>query len=125
METTTSFEWWNVDAPGRIFYEPYRTTLLDSSSDSLLSATGILLFDVTTGRSESIRIGPYWTLVHVWAAPQNRQQRIGPLAVARLPQRFLGLKDPVAYGGVVYHLEGPHRKGQFGFVAALTTSFAR
>lgn len=116
------FESWEVhDAPAPVFYEPFRGTLLDARGDSLVNGSNLLLCDLTRSRTERVRVGVFHDYLNVWNAPQNRRQRLGPVALIRLGERRFGGRDPVLYVGVLDYLEVPNRSGVGGFLA-LTVS---
>lgn len=118
LRAAADFESWKVqDAPGAFFYEPFRGTLLDAAGDSLVSGSTLLLCDVSRSRNERLRVGIFHDYLNVWDAPQNRKQRLGPLALIKLGERRFGGRDPVLSVGVLDYLEAPNRSGVGGFVA--------
>jgi hypothetical protein len=115
---SADFESWNVkDAPGTVFYEPNRATLLNSRGDSLVSGSTVLLLDVSRNRSGSLRIGVLHDYMKVWDAPQNTRQRMGALGLIKLGQRRFGGRDPMVSMAVLKYLEVPNRSGIGGFVS--------
>jgi hypothetical protein len=118
VRTSADFESWKVkDAPGTVFYEPNRGTLLDSTGDSLVSGSSVVLLDVSRNRGEKLRIGALHDYLKVWDAPRNARQRLGPLALIKIGKRRLGGRDPMVSLAVLKYLEAPNRSGIGGFVS--------
>ena len=118
MRASADFESWKVkDAPGTVFYEPTRATLLDSRGDSLVSGSSVVLLDVSRNRGETLRIGVLHDYLKVWDAPRNTRQRLGPLALIKLGKRRFGGRDPMVSLAVLQYLEAPNRSGIGGFVS--------
>jgi len=118
FRAAADFESWKVhDAPETVFYEPFRGTLLAARGDSLVNGSNILLCDVSSGRTEGVRVGVFHDYLNVWDAPQNRKQRLGPILQIRLGRHRLGGRDPVLSLAVLEYLEAPNRSGVGGFVA--------
>jgi len=125
MRAAAVFESWQVkDAPQVVFYEPFRGTLLNAGGDSLVSGSNLLLIDVTRERTQRVLVGVFHDYLNVWDAPQNRKQRLGPIALIALGERRFGGRDPVLNVGVLDYLEAPNRRGVGGFLA-VTMSFRR
>ena len=117
--SSAEFEWWRVDGPGAYFYEPVRDTLLDSDRDALTALSSQLFYEVRggTGRARLLA-GLFHDRVTVHAAPQNRRQRFGPIAVWALGHRRLGLREPTVIAAVFSYLQDPSKDGDLGgFVA--------
>jgi len=69
-----------------------------------------------------VRVGVFHDYLNVWDAPQNRKQRLGPIALFKLGARRLGGSDPVLNLAVLDYKEAPNRSGVGGFLA-VTMSF--
>lgn len=108
LRLRAELERWQIDGVEPYFYEPSRGTLLRAGGDSLLAGSGVLLVDLGDGR---FQVGLQYDLMDVLDAPQNRRQRLGPLLLARLGERRLGLRQPVLVAGAFQHLEAPNRDG--------------
>lgn len=120
MRAAADFEWWKVnDAPGTVFFEPIRGTLLDGHGDSLGNVSTVLLCDMSRDRSEAVRIGLFHDALKVWAAPGNLKQRLGPLALIKLGAKRFGGRDPVLSVAVLKYLDAPNRSGVGGFAAVI------
>lgn len=118
MRASADFESWKVkDAPFTVFYEPNRATLLNSSGDSLVSGSSVVLLDVSRNRAEKLRVGVLHDYLKVWDAPRNTRQRLGPLALIKLGKRRFGGRDPIVSLAVLKYLEAPNRSGIGGFVS--------
>lgn len=118
MRASADFESWNLkDAPGTVFYEPNRGTLLDSAGDTLVSGSNMVLLDVSRNRGEKLRIGVLHDYLKVWDAPRNSRQRLGPLALMKLGKRRFGGRDPMVSLAVLKYLEAPNRSGIGGFMS--------
>ncbi len=118
VRASADFESWKVkDAPGTVFYEPNRATLLDSRGDSLVSGSSVVLLDVSRNRGEKLRIGVLHDYLKVWDAPRNTRQRLGPLAIIKLGKRRFGGRDPMVSLAALKYLEAPNRSGVGGFVS--------
>lgn len=119
------FEWWAVNRPEPFFYEPARATLLRSDGDSLVAASALALLDVSRTRSRRMEIGVLYDATHVWDAPQNRKQRLGPMFAVKLVERCFGMRAPVLFAGVSYYLEQPTTDSRVSGFAALGFSLGR
>jgi len=118
MRASADFESWKVkDAPFTVFYEPNRATLLNSSGDSLVSGSSVVLLDVSRNRAEKLRVGVLHDYLKVWDAPRNTRQRLGPLTLIKLGERRFGGRDPMVSLAVLKYLEAPNRTGIGGFVS--------
>lgn len=118
VRTTADFESWKVkDAPGPVYYEPNRGTLLDARGDSLVSGSNVVLCDLSKGGAETVRVGVLHDYLKVWDAPSNRRQRVGPLALIKLGEGRLGGRDRVLSFAVLKYLKAPDRTGVGGFVS--------
>jgi hypothetical protein len=112
-------EWWRVDGPGAVFYEPSRSTLLDSDGDRAITTSSLLLYEFPRSGGRKILAGASHDLVHVPDARQNRRQRVGPVAMWVFGSRRFGVKDPTLYASVLYNLEDPVRDGKVSGVVAV------
>jgi hypothetical protein len=113
------FEWWRVSGPGAYYYEPSRDTLLDSQGDALTAVSTQVFYEAKSGAGSRLLAGVFHDRVDVHAAPQNRHQRLGPIAVWTLGARRLGLRDPTLIAAVVRYVEDPSKDGTLAaFVAA-------
>jgi hypothetical protein len=81
----------------------------------------VLLRENPTSRGAKISFGVLHQLTSVPAAPLNRSQRIGALAIREYAGKRFGLDHPKLVGHVSYYLDDPSKKGQLG--AALSLSF--
>ena len=117
FRSSAAFEWWRVDGPPAYYYEPFRGTLLDPDGDSLVAVTTIALVDISRDRSRRRQIGLYHDLLHVWDAPQNRRQRLGPVVSWWLGERRFGLAEPTLLAGVLPYIEAPNRSGVSAILA--------
>ena len=122
MRAAADFEWWKINnAPGGVFLEPIRGTLLDGRGDSLGNISTVLLYDTSRDRSETVRVGLFHDYLKVWAAPENVKQRLGPLALIKLGSKRSGGRDPVLSVALLKYLDAPNRSGVGGF-AVVTMS---
>lgn len=121
----TDFEWWRVDAPGEVFYEPARGTLLDSGGDRAITVSSLLLYEFPGAGGRKVLAGAAHDVVHVPKAPDNRRQRIGPVALWTLGASRFGVKEPTLYASVLYHLEDPVREGKVSAVVAVLFALGR
>ena len=121
--TAATFEWWRVDAPGPLFYEPWRDTLLNADGDSLLGLSSQLLYEFPRSGGKKILAGAYHELVDVHDAPQNRRQRLGPLVLWTLGAKTLGVREPTIIGTVYSYVEDPNRDGELGGFLAFSFGF--
>lgn len=125
LRAGADFEWWAVNRPEPFFYEPARATLLRSDGDSLVAASALALLDVSGTRSRRMEIGVLYDATHVWDAPQNRKQRLGPIFSVKLGERRFGVRAPVLFAGVSYYLEQPTTDSRVSGFAALGFSLGR
>ncbi len=123
--SSADFEWWRSNAAGPLFYEPSRDTLLKVSGDRLLATSSVLLRENATSRSGKLSYGVIHQLTTVPAAPLNRSQRIGVLAIREYAGKRFGLEAPKLVGHVSYYLDDPSKKGQLGMALALSFRLAR
>jgi hypothetical protein len=114
------FEWWRVDGPGEFFYEPWRDTLLDSDGDSLVALSTQLFYEVKPGPGTKLLAGVSYDRTSVHDAPQNRRQRLGPIAVWTIGPRRFGLREPTVIGTIFTYLEDPSKDGDLGGFVALS-----
>jgi hypothetical protein len=116
-----AFEWWKVDGPGAYFYEPLRDTLLDSDGDALMTLSSQLLYEAPPSpRGRRLMAGLFHDLTHVYDAPENRRQRLGPIAIWTLGNRRFGLREPTVTGSVFSYLQDPSKDGELGGFLAVT-----
>jgi hypothetical protein len=121
-----TFEWWRVDGPGAFFYEPWRDTLLDSDGDALMSLSGQVFYDFPAGPGgRKLIAGLLYDVVDVYDAPDNRRQRLGPLAVWTLGDRRFGVREPTVIASVYSYLEDPSKDGDVGGFVAFSFAFGR
>ena len=120
------FEWWRVDGPGEFFYEPMRDTLLDSDGDALMTLSSQLFYEFPSGGGgRKLLAGIFHDMVKVYDAPENRRQRLGPLAVWTLGDRRFGVREPTVIAGVFSYLQDPSKDGAIGGFFALSCTFGR
>jgi hypothetical protein len=111
-------EWWRVDAPGNVFYEPSRGTLLDSDGDRAVTVSSLLLYEIPGTAGRKTLAGVSHDLVDVPKAPQNRRQRVGLVGMRVFGERRFGVKQPTLYASVLYNFEDPVREGGVSVVVA-------
>jgi hypothetical protein len=120
------FEWWRVDGPGAFFYEPWRDTLLDSDGDALMTLSGQLFYEFPSRPGErKLLAGLFYDLMDVYDAPENRRQRLGPLAVWTLGDRRFGVREPTVIASVFSYLQDPSKDGEIGGFLAVTFAVGR
>lgn len=124
-QARADFEWWRVDAPGTVFYEPTRGTLLDSDGDHAIAASSILLYEFPRSAGRKILAGLSHDLVHVPNARQNRRQRVGAVGMWVFGERRFGVKDPTLYSSALYNYEDPVREGKASLVVAVIFGLGR
>jgi len=124
--TGAEFEWWKVDAPGPFFYEPTRDTLLDSDGDSMMTISSQLLYELRSGpEGRKVLAGLLHDFTSVYDAPQNRTQRLGPVAVWTLRDKRFGVREPTLVGSVFYYLKDQSKKGELGAILAMSFGLGR
>ncbi len=110
--STLTVEWWRSSAAGPLFYEPARDTLLRASGDRLLTASTVLVHQVSRRGGERLSYGLGHELSEVLDAPANRSQRLGVVFAYHFAGRRFGLPAPSVGGRVAYCLDDPLRQGQ-------------
>ena len=125
FRAAADFEWWALDHSAPFFYEPSRGTLLRSGEDSLVAVSALVLLRTARHADRGVQLGVLYDATHVWDAPQNRKQRIGPLVSLRLGGRFAGVWKPVLFASPLYYLEQPTRDSRVGAVLWLSFSLRR
>jgi hypothetical protein len=124
--TGAEFEWWRVDGPGEFFYEPMRDTLLDSDGDALMTLSSQLFYEFPGGPGgRKLLAGIFHDRIDVYDAPENRRQRMGPLAVWTLGERRFGVGEPTVIAGIFRYLQDPSKDGEIGGLFALSFSVGR
>lgn len=124
--TGAEFEWWRVDGRGEFFYEPMRDTLLDSDGDALMTLSSQLFYEFPSGPGgRKILAGLFHDVIDVHDAPQNRRQRLGPLAIWTLGERRFGVGEPTVIGSVFSYLQDPSKDGELGGFLALSFTVGR
>jgi hypothetical protein len=119
--TGAEFEWWRVDGPGAFFYEPMRDTLLDSDGDALMTLSSQLFYELASKTGgKKLLAGVFHDMIHVYDAPANRRQRLGPLALWTLGDRRFGVREPTVIGSVFSYLQDPSKDGELGGFLAVT-----
>jgi hypothetical protein len=121
----TELEWWRVDAPGEVFYEPTRGVLLDSDGDRSIATSSLLLYEFPRAGGRKVLAGVTHELVDVPEAPRNRRQRLGPVGMWVLGSSRFGVKDPTVYASVLYNVEDPVREGKVSGVLAVVFGLGR
>lgn len=109
---SADFEWWWSSAPGPLFYEPARDTLLSVSGGRMLSVSGLALY----GRARTFRPGLSYGLTSVPGAPANRIQKVGGVFVRGLGH---GEERRRLAANVFYYLSDPSKRHQMGATLAL------
>ena len=110
-----AFEWWRVDGPGAFFYEPMRDTLLDSDGDAMMTLSSQLLHEFPrTAGGRHVLAGVFHDMNHVYDAPSNRRQRLGPIVLWTLADRRFGLRKPTVIGSVFSYVQDPSKDGEIG-----------
>jgi hypothetical protein len=118
LRLSADFDWWRThNAPRNFYYEPYSGTLLDAQGDALVSGGNLLLVDLQSDRPGHLQAGLFHEYLDVYAAPQNRKQRIGPIVALKLRDRRFGLPAPLLYAGMLGYFESRDRGGLSGFVS--------
>jgi hypothetical protein len=124
--TGAEFEWWRVDGPGEFFYEPMRDTLLDSDGDALMTLSSQLFYEFPGGPGgRKLLAGIFHDRIDVYDAPENRRQRLGPLAVWTLGDRRFGVREPTVIGSVFFYLQDASKDGEIGGFLALSFTLGR
>jgi hypothetical protein len=119
--SAADLEWWKSGASGPYYYEPARDTLLRAEGDHLLVVSTMALHLRGNEASGQLGYGVGHSLTYVFAAPQNRSQRIGIVVMRQFGARRFGGRAPRIGGHVSYYLDDPNRRGQL--CAALGLSF--
>lgn len=124
-QSGANMEWWRSSAAGPLYYEPARDTLLKVGGDRLLTTSTVLLWRHELRGRGTLSYGFGHSLSYVFAAPDNRSQRIGVVAVRQFGQKRFGLHTPRIAGHVSYYLSDPNRKGQITAALGVSLSLAR
>ncbi len=121
---SADFEWWKSNAAGPVFYEPLRDTLLKVSGDRLLATQSVLLRETHTARGGKLSYGLIHQFTTVPAAPLNKSQRIGVLAIREYAGKRFGLDHPRLLGHVSYYLDDRSKQRQISAAIALSFKVA-
>jgi hypothetical protein len=116
---SADFEWWKSDAQGPLFYEPARDTLLKASGDQLLNTSSVLLYQFELGPRGQLAAGLIHQMTYVYAAPANKIQRLGLLAVRQFGAKRFGLSHPRLLATVAYYLDDPSKRHTVSAAVAL------
>jgi hypothetical protein len=124
--SSASLEWWRSSAAGPLYYEPARDALLRSDGDRLLTLATILARRLPLGGGGELTCGLRHDLTEVFAAPENRSQKVGLFVARRLAARRLSLPARSVVGvQVAYYLEDPIRRGQLGAALGVSLGHGR
>lgn len=125
VASSADFEWWRASAPGPLYYEPARDTLLKVAGDSMVSSSTVLLRQHDLVGRGTLSYGLIHNLTYVFDAPGNRSQQIGVVVVRQFGPRRFGLHAPRVAGRVSYYLDDPSRKGQLTAAVGVSINIAR
>ncbi|MBP6716697.1 MAG: hypothetical protein KA205_07530 [Acidobacteria bacterium] len=125
VASSLAMEWWASSAPGPLFYEPTRDTVLAVGGDRLMTLNTVMLFEHATDGGGKRSAGPIHTLTRVHGGALNQQQRIGVLLTQQSVGRHLGLMRPSVTALVGYYLDDPNKKGQWTAAASVAFSVGR
>lgn len=120
-QSSLDLEHWSSTAPGPLFYEPTRDTLLDVSGDRLTTLTTVALYEHEQAGGGKLSVGPMHTLTRVHNSTFNQIQRVGAVAIEQMAGRHFGLNQPRAILQVGYYVDDSSKRGQLS--AALAVGF--
>ena len=85
-----------------------------------------LLYEFPSGAGgRKLLAGLFHDLIDVYDAPDNRRQRLGPLAVWTLGDRRFGVREPTVIGCVFSYLDDRSKDGELGGFLALSFTIGR
>jgi hypothetical protein len=108
---STQFERWRSNASGPLFYEPYWDTLVRASGQTLVYTSAAVLVQTMGTSRHSLSVGGLHAFMHVYGAPNNNVQRVGPMVVYEANGRVLGLPRPRVVASLSRYLSDPNKKG--------------
>lgn len=121
---SADFEWWRSSAPGPLFYEPARDTLLSAESGRLLNTTALLRFQHVADTG-TLSAGLLHKLTDVHDAPANRIQQIGGIVTREFKGKRFGLNRPTVIGNVSYYLNDPSKQHTLSTTLAVAFNIDR
>ena len=116
------FEWWRVDGPGAFFYEPlarHPPRFGRGRVDGVVQPAPLRVPEPVPA-ARKLLAGLFHDMIDVYDAPDNRRQRLGPLAVWTLGDRRFGLREPTVIASVTSYLQDPSKDGELGGFFALS-----
>jgi hypothetical protein len=119
-----TLERWRADVPGPLFYEVYRDTLIAASGGTVGFLSNVAVYEAPAGRGK-LSAGVLHDLTYVYAFPDNRIQRIGPVVMYEAGWSWFVLHRPTFIVNVGYYLDGPSKKGQGYYLAAVTVPLGK
>lgn len=117
--SSADFEWWRSTAPGALFYEPTRDTLLKSDGDRLVNTTTVAMIQRAPRGGGTLSAGAIHALTYVFDAPGNRIQKLGVIAVREFASRHVHLPHPRVTLVVARYLDDPSKRHQWTAAMAL------
>jgi len=118
------FERWYADIPGPLFYEPYRDTLVSVSGGTAAYVSTVVVYECPTAKGK-LSAGVLHDYLDVYAAHQNRVQRLGPIVMYEAHGRLMGLPRPTFLAYVGYYVDDPSKAGQLYYLFAVTVPIPR
>jgi hypothetical protein len=125
-QTSLDIERWSSSAPGPLFYEPTRDTLLDVTGDRLTTWSTAILYEHVRSGGGKFSAGPMHSLMRVQGSSDlNQVQRLGVVLIQQSAGRRLGLAQPRATLVVARYLDDSSKRGQWSAMAALGFTLRR
>ena len=115
---SADFEWWRSSADGPYFYEATRDQLLASNGDGLVSMAGVAFYEHELGDG-SLSAGVFHGLTRVFAAPGNKSQRLGVIAIRQFRKPHFRLPRPSLTVLLFQYLDDPSKKHSLGGAVAI------